>query len=53
MPGKKSPLGMFAARGLEERRKKFRWSDTYYKRRALGIARNSIHWKEHQWQGGE
>ncbi|BDR91741.1 intein-containing 30S ribosomal protein S12 [Vulcanisaeta souniana] len=39
MPGKKSPLGMFAARGLEERRKKFRWSDTYYKRRALGIAK--------------
>ncbi|WP_243675007.1 30S ribosomal protein S12 [Vulcanisaeta distributa] len=31
---------MFAARGgLKERRKRFRWSDTYYKRRALGIAK--------------
>ncbi len=40
MPGKKSPLGMFAARGgLREKRKKFRWSDTYYKRRMLGIAK--------------
>ncbi len=39
MPGKKSPLGMFAARGLKEKRRMFRWSDTYYKRRALGIAK--------------
>ncbi|MCG2885650.1 MAG: 30S ribosomal protein S12, partial [Vulcanisaeta sp.] len=39
MPGKKSPLGMFAARGLKEKRRRFRWSDTYYKRRALGIAK--------------
>ncbi|MGC8607762.1 MAG: 30S ribosomal protein S12 [Vulcanisaeta sp.] len=39
MPGKKSPLGMFAARGLKEKRKRFRWSDTYYKRRMLGIAK--------------
>ena len=39
MPGKKSPLGMFAARGLKEKRKRSRWSDTYYKRRMLGIAK--------------
>nr|KJR72637.1 MAG: 30S ribosomal protein S12 [Vulcanisaeta sp. AZ3] len=39
MPGKKSPLGTFAARKLIKRRRKFRWSDTYYKRKALGIAK--------------
>ncbi len=37
MPGSKSPLGMFAARKLREKRKKFRWSDIYYKRRMLQL----------------
>ncbi len=35
MPGSKSPKGMFAARKLREKRKRFRWSDIYYKRRIL------------------
>ena len=33
MPGSKSPKGMFAARKMVRKRKKFRWSDIYYKRR--------------------
>jgi len=33
MPGSKSPKGLFAARKLIRKRKKFRWSDIYYKRR--------------------
>ncbi len=37
MPGSKSPMGMFAARKLREKRKKFRWSDIYYKRRMLQL----------------
>ncbi|RLE59680.1 MAG: 30S ribosomal protein S12 [Thermoprotei archaeon] len=37
MPGSKSPKGMFAARKLREKRKKFRWSDIYYKRRLLQL----------------
>lgn len=37
MPGSKSPKGMFAARKLREKRKKFRWSDIYYKRRMLQL----------------
>jgi len=31
--GSKSPRGEFAARKLNKRRKKFRWSNVYYKRR--------------------
>jgi len=31
--GSKSPKGEFAARKLNKRRKKFRWSNIYYKRR--------------------
>ena len=35
--GSKSPKGEFAARQLREKRKKFRWSDIYYKRRTLRL----------------
>ncbi|MFQ6063981.1 MAG: 30S ribosomal protein S12 [Candidatus Bathyarchaeia archaeon] len=35
--GSKSPKGEFAARQLREKRKKFRWSDIYYKRRMLRL----------------
>ncbi len=34
---KKSPRGEFAARKLRMKRKKFRWSDRYYKRRMLRL----------------
>jgi len=37
MPGSKSPRGLFAARNLKAKRKKFRWSDIYYKRRMLRL----------------
>jgi len=35
--GSKSPKGEFAARKLVEKRRKFRWSDVYYKRRMLRL----------------
>ena len=35
--GSKSPKGEFAARKLLKKRKKFRWSDIYYKRRMLRL----------------
>lgn len=35
--GSKSPKGEFAARKLLKKRKKFRWSDRYYKRRMLRL----------------
>ncbi len=35
--GSKSPKGELAARKLLEKRKKFRWSDIYYKRRMLRL----------------
>ena len=35
--GSKSPTGEFAARKLSNRRKKFRWSNIYYKRRMLKL----------------
>ncbi len=35
--GKKSPLGEFAARKLRMKRKRFRWSDSNYKRRVLRL----------------
>jgi len=35
--GSKSPTGEFAARQLVRKRKKFRWSDRYYKRRTLRL----------------
>ena len=38
MPGSKSPKGLLAARKLRLKRKKFRLSDLYYKRRIFGIA---------------
>lgn len=37
MPGSKSPKGLFAARKLKLKRKKFRWSDIYYRRRMLRL----------------
>ncbi|MGQ4914500.1 MAG: 30S ribosomal protein S12 [Candidatus Asgardarchaeia archaeon] len=37
MPGSKAPMGEFAARKLRLKRKKFRWSDIDYKRRALRL----------------
>jgi len=37
LPGSKSPRGMFAARKLVKKRKKFRWSDLEYKRRVLQL----------------
>ncbi|ABW01170.1 intein-containing 30S ribosomal protein S12 [Caldivirga maquilingensis] len=37
MSGKKSPLGLYAARKLRRKRQKFRWSDIQYKKRALGF----------------
>jgi len=35
--GSKSPKGELAARKLVEKRKRFRWSDVYYKRRMLRL----------------
>ena len=35
--GSKAPKGEFAARKLLQKRKKFRWSDIYYKRRMLRL----------------
>ncbi|MHA2367026.1 MAG: 30S ribosomal protein S12 [Candidatus Hodarchaeales archaeon] len=37
MPGSKSPVGEFAARKLREKRRKFKWSKTQYKRRVLRL----------------
>lgn len=37
MPGSKSPRGLYAARRLIKRRKKFRWSDIEYKHRMLRL----------------
>ena len=37
MPGSKSPNGLYAARKLKQRRKKFRWSDIYYRKKMLGL----------------
>jgi len=35
--GSKSPKGEFAGRALKKKRKNFRWSNMYYKRRVLGL----------------
>ena len=35
--GSKSPKGEFAGRALKKKRKKFRWSNMYYKRRILRL----------------
>jgi len=35
--GKKSPMGLFAARKLRKKRMKFRWSQREFKRRMLGL----------------
>ncbi len=37
MTGKKSPMGLFAARKLRKKRMKFRWSQREFKRRMLGL----------------
>jgi len=37
--GKKSPLGLFAARKLRRKRMKFRWSQREFKRRMLDLKR--------------
>ncbi|MET1160706.1 MAG: 30S ribosomal protein S12 [Thermoprotei archaeon] len=37
MAGKKAPNGLFAARKLKKKRKKFRWSQRKYKIRMLGL----------------
>lgn len=37
MPGKKSPLGLFAARKLRKKRLKFRWSQREFKIRMLRL----------------
>ncbi len=39
--GRKSPKGMFAARKLVAKRKKFRWSDIKYRRRMLRLDEKS------------
>ncbi len=39
MTGKKSPVGLFAAQKLVQKRKKFRWKDTNYKRKILKLKR--------------
>jgi len=39
LTGSKSPKGQFAARKLKRKRQKFRWSDAYYKRRMLQLAK--------------
>jgi len=39
MTGKKSPLGLFAARKLRRKRMKFRWSQREFKRRMLDLKR--------------
>ncbi len=39
--GRKSPLGEFGARGLELKRRRFRWSDSDYKRRILKLDERS------------
>ena len=37
----KSPNGEFAARKLQAKRQHFRWKDSYYKRRTLGLNRKA------------
>ena len=37
----KSPNGEFAARKLQQKRQHFRWKDSYYKRRTLGLDRKA------------
>ncbi len=37
MTGSKSPKGEYAARKLIQKRKKFRWKDSYYKRKMLRL----------------
>jgi len=37
MTGSKSPKGEYAARKLVQKRKKFRWKDSYYKRKMLRL----------------
>ena len=37
MTGKKAPYGLFAARKLREKRKKFRWSQREFRVRMLGL----------------
>jgi small subunit ribosomal protein S12 len=37
MPGKKAPMGLFAARALRKKRLKFRWSQREFRRRMLRL----------------
>ena len=37
MPGKKAPLGLYSARKLRQKRKKFRWSQKEYRIRMLRL----------------
>ncbi len=39
--GSKSPLGEFAARQIQKKRQKQRWSNSYYKRRTLMLDKKS------------
>lgn len=41
MPGKKSPLGLYAARTLRRKRLRFRWSQSEFKRRMLDLKRKT------------
>ena len=38
---RKSPNGEFAARKLQRKRQHFRWKNSYYKRRTLGLDRKA------------
>ncbi|MGB9726130.1 MAG: 30S ribosomal protein S12 [Fervidicoccaceae archaeon] len=41
MPGKKSPLGLYAARTLRRKRLRFKWSQREFKRRMLDLKRKT------------
>ncbi|NAY89753.1 MAG: 30S ribosomal protein S12, partial [Desulfurococcales archaeon] len=41
MPGKKSPLGLYAARTLRKKKLRFKWSQREFKRRMLDLKRKT------------
>jgi len=41
LPGKKSPLGLYAARTLRRKRLRFKWSQSEFKRRMLDLKRKT------------
>ncbi|MEM0112807.1 MAG: 30S ribosomal protein S12 [Fervidicoccaceae archaeon] len=41
LPGKKSPLGLYAARTLRRKRLRFKWSQREFKRRMLDLKRKT------------